>query len=51
MPVVEKIATVAKNHPQYNGLEQRFSPFTYNKESVYKAVVEFIKWYNKNKND
>ena len=52
IPVVEKINKVVmteltvSQRMQFEYLEQRLSPYSYSMESIYKSVVEFVKWYN-----
>ena len=52
MPVVEKISDVCKpssdSHYYWNS-KTDIRIFRETKEVTYKAVIEFIKWYNKNK--
>lgn len=49
IPVIQKISGIVKKYdPLYNhkGLDQRLNPYTYDIESLHKAIVEFIKSYN-----
>jgi len=42
IPVIQKIKEIDSSI----GIEQRLNPFTYNLDSVYAGVIEFIKSYN-----
>ncbi len=48
MPVVGKIGKVPniQDHTVYNKVNKSLSIFTLDIDKTYKAVVEFIKWYN-----
>ena len=45
IPVIKKIKSL--NPPEKLGLEQRLNPYLYSDKSIYDAIVEYIKWYNK----
>lgn len=57
IPVIKKIREIINvelNVDSFEEIRERkltLNPYDYNIEQVYKAVVEFIKWYNQNKND
>jgi hypothetical protein len=55
MPVVKKIremANVELSIDEYDEIKEivwRINPFDYDLEQVYRAVVQFIQWYNNQK--
>ena len=53
IPVLRKIKGIIEKLPDDEidkvGMEQRFNPYTYSHESIFRGVVEFIKRHNKNK--
>jgi len=57
MPVVKKIRDVinvelySDDYFNIADLTKRMNSYDYDLNQVYEAVVEFIKWYNKNKED
>lgn len=57
IPVIKKIREIINVKLNIDSFEEikeqklTLNPYDYDIEQVYKAVVEFIKWYNQNKND
>lgn len=52
VPVIKKIGEVVDTNHRWDevGISQNLNPYTYDIDSIYKAVIEFIKSYNFHKN-